>query len=287
MPAQVIDRSADGARIVFAGVRRAAAGLDAVLRGRQGVPPAAPRLRVDGRTVENRFFVLELDDDGNIVRLFDKRHGREVIPAGQRANDLQLFQDGPEREAAWNVHATFERRDIAWDAGRGRASSSSGPVRAVVRVTRRYRSVDIEQDVMASADLARIDFVTRVDWQERQVLLKVAFPLEVRAERATYEIQFGAVERPTHRNTSWDSEKFEVCAHRWADLSEAGYGVSLLNDCTVRLRRARQRAAADAAARDRVAGPRRRPRPARVHLRAAAARAATGGRARRCGARGS
>ncbi len=104
-------------------------------------------------------------------------------------------------------------------------------MRAVVRVTRTYRSSTVEQDMMVWAGLARIDFVTRADWQERQVLLKAAFPLEVRAERATYEIQFGAVERPTHRNTSWEQEKFEVCGHRWADLSEAGYGVSLLNDC--------------------------------------------------------
>jgi len=62
-------------------------------------------------------------------------------------------------------------------------------------------------------------------------MLKAAFPVAVRSPRASFEIQFGAVERPTHRNTSWDQEKFEVCAHRWADLSEAGYGVSLLNDC--------------------------------------------------------
>jgi alpha-mannosidase len=97
-------------------------------------------------------------------------------------------------------------------------------------VTRTYRSSTVEQDVTVWAGLDRIDFVTRADWQARQVLLKAAFPLEVRAGRAAYEIQFGAVERATHRNTSWEQEKFEVCGHRWADLSEAGYGVSLLND---------------------------------------------------------
>jgi alpha-mannosidase len=61
--------------------------------------------------------------------------------------------------------------------------------------------------------------------------LKVAFPVAVRSPRATYEIQFGHVERSTHANTSWDQARFEVCAHRWADLGEAGYGVALLNDC--------------------------------------------------------
>ena len=226
VPAQLIDRSAEGARIVFAGVPVPPVGWTRFSVGKASLP-AAPRVRVDGRTVETGFFVIELGDDGTIARLFDKRYAREVIPAGQRANDLQLFQDGPEHESAWNVHATFDRRRYPWDEVAA-SVVEQGPVRAVVRVTRRYRSSVIEQDVVAWAGLDRIDFVTRADWQERQVLLKAAFPLEVRAERAAYEIQFGAVERPTHRNTSWDSQMFEVCAHRWADLSEAGYGASLL-----------------------------------------------------------
>ena len=123
------------------------------------------------------------------------------------------------------MHATFERRRYAWEAVTVEVVER-GPVRVVTRVTRPvpcHRSWS--RTSSPGPDLDRIDFVTRADWQERQVLLKAAFPLEVRAERATYEIQFGAVERPTHRNTSWDAEKFEVCGHRWADLSEAGYGV--------------------------------------------------------------
>jgi alpha-mannosidase len=74
-------------------------------------------------------------------------------------------------------------------------------------------------------------FETEVDWQEQHKFLKVGFPVDVRSARATYEIQFGHVERSTHANTSWDQARFEVCAHRWADLGEPGYGVALLNDC--------------------------------------------------------
>ncbi|HEX2979033.1 MAG TPA: glycoside hydrolase family 38 C-terminal domain-containing protein [Anaerolineaceae bacterium] len=80
-------------------------------------------------------------------------------------------------------------------------------------------------------DNPRIDFRTRVDWHEHQVLLKVAFPVAVRSTRATYEIQFGSVERPTHWNTSWDWARFEVPGHKWVDLSEGDYGVAILNDC--------------------------------------------------------
>lgn len=80
-------------------------------------------------------------------------------------------------------------------------------------------------------DIPRIDFDTYIDWKEDDVVLKAAFPVDVHSDKATYEIQFGNVERPTHWNTSWDYARFEVCAHKWADLSEEGFGVSLLNDC--------------------------------------------------------
>ncbi len=77
----------------------------------------------------------------------------------------------------------------------------------------------------------RIDFRTWVDWQKRHVVLKVAFPVDVLSPKATFDIQWGNVERPTHPNTSWDWARFESCAHKWVDLSEGGFGVSLLNDC--------------------------------------------------------
>ncbi|MDI7277749.1 MAG: glycoside hydrolase family 38 C-terminal domain-containing protein, partial [Anaerolineae bacterium] len=106
-----------------------------------------------------------------------------------------------------------------------------GPVRAGVEVRRRLLNSELVQRIYVYERLPRIDFDTEIDWQEKQVLLKVAFPLAVHADQATYEIQFGSLTRPTHRNTSWDAARFEVPAHKWADLSEGDYGVSLLNDC--------------------------------------------------------
>ncbi len=195
--------------------------------------PARPKtsLLVDTKRLENRYYRIELDEDGAIRRLLDKRYDREVVAPGQVLNDLQLFQDGPEREAAWNVHDTFEKRRYAFDGKTTIKVVERGPVRAVVRITRRHRKTVIEQDLTIYDQLPRIDFVTRARWQERQTMLKAAFPVDVLSTRATYEIQFGALERATHRNTSWEQAKFEVCAQRWVDLSETGYGVSLLNDC--------------------------------------------------------
>lgn len=229
-PAQVVEVRDGKAEIIFAPSEVPAIGYATFsLRPARGRPEHS--LRVSENGMENRFFLLQLNENGELVRLFDKRYEREVIPTGSPANRLQLFQDGPEGEAAWNIHATFEQREYAWDPGTYRVVIERGPVRAMVRVHRHYRETYLEQDIVLYDRVPRIDFVTRVNWQARQTLLKAAFPVKVRAMYATYEIQFGAIERPTHRNTSWDQEKFEVCAHRWADLSEAGYGVSLLNDC--------------------------------------------------------
>jgi len=200
-------------------------------RGRGMSADSGRGLRVSARSMENRCYRIELNSEGGITRLLDKRVGREVVAPGQVANDLQLFQDGPEEEAAWNVHDTFHKRRYPFEGKTTLRVVERGPVRAVLRVTRRHRQTIIEQDVTLYDRLPRIDFVTRVDWRERQTMLKAAFPVDVLSTRATYEIQFGALDRPTHRNTSWEQEKFEVCAQRWADLSEGGYGVSLLNDC--------------------------------------------------------
>ena len=95
---------------------------------------------------------------------------------------------------------------------------------------RRLGARTITQHIRMGRASRRIDFVTEVDWHERQTLLRALFPLDINATRATCEIQFGAVERPTHRNTSWDWARFEVCAQRWVDLGEGDYGVALLND---------------------------------------------------------
>jgi len=187
-------------------------------------------MKVTSRKIESDRYIIELTKDGGISRLYDKQFSREVIPAGTVANDLQLFQDDPEIEHAWNVHPTSEKRRYTFDGKTSVQVIETGPVRAVVRVNRTHGKSKFQQDIIVYNQTPRIDFVTRIDWQEKHTMLKVAFPVDIRTTRATYEIQFGALERATHQNTSWEQAKFEVCAHRWMDLSECGYGVSLLND---------------------------------------------------------
>lgn len=107
----------------------------------------------------------------------------------------------------------------------------AGTTKDVLRFRWKIHQSEITQDVIFYHDNRRIDFKTHVSWNEDHKLLKVGFPIDVTTSKATYEIPFGALERPTHRNTSWEQAQYEVCGHRFADVAEHGYGVSLLNDC--------------------------------------------------------
>ena len=195
-------------------------------------PPAASSpLRVTPGEIETPFWRIRLNAAGQITSLWDNKAGREVVAPGEAANRFLAFEDKPLRFDAWDIDIFYQEKEWAADDPAEIVVLEQGPVRGQVQVKRRFLDSTIAQRITVYADTPRIDFETEVDWQERQTLLKVAFPVAVHSPRATYEIQYGNVERPTHWNTSWDWARFETCAHKWADLSEGGYGVSLLNDC--------------------------------------------------------
>ncbi len=188
-------------------------------------------LKVSAKKMENRFFRITFDKRGQISSLYDKRLKREVLAPGAVGNRLLSFEDKPMNYNAWDIDIYYTEKCWPIDTLDSIEVVSSGPVEAVVRIRRTYLSSLITQDVVLYDQIPRIDFRTTIDWKEQEILLKTEFPVDVLASRATYEIQFGAVERPTHTNTSWDVAKFEVCGHKWADLSQNDWGVSLLNDC--------------------------------------------------------
>jgi alpha-mannosidase len=168
---------------------------------------------------------------GNLHGIRDHRFDREVLVPGEAGNVFQLHRDLPNDWDAWDVDPFY--KETCEDIGGLEAIEvvEQTELRAVVRIERAFGQSRIIQHLSIRAGSARIDFDTEVEWQESHRFLKVAFPVNVRSARATYEIQFGHTERPTHYNTSWDMARFEVCAQKWADLSEADYGVALLNDC--------------------------------------------------------
>jgi alpha-mannosidase len=228
LPAQP---TADGTRLVWCeGVP--ANGYAAFELTAAAVDDSGSSLRVSTRSIDTPFWVLDIDDRGRITRVFDKRHGREVVPSGRSANRLVVFEDKPLDYDAWDIDAYFAAKSREVDHLERVDVVESGPERGIIEFHWRFgEATRITQRLCVYARLPRIDFVTDVDWQERQSLLKVAFPTDIRNRRATYEIQFGSIDRPTHRNTSWEEAAFEVPAQRWADLSDAHYGVALLADC--------------------------------------------------------
>lgn len=193
-------------------------------------PMRLPRLVAKPRRIENDTWSVRFDSNANITSIVSLEDRTEFIEKGKLANLFQIFEDKPLFWSAWDIDAfaletakdliRSERFEIVED----------GPVRVAMEVEKRFGDSTIKQRI-SLGPTPGIRFDTQVDWHENEKLLKVAFPVAVNSPRATFEIQFGNVERPTHRNTSWDIARFEVCAHKWIDLSEGDHGVALLNDC--------------------------------------------------------
>lgn len=169
--------------------------------------------------------------EGQLTQIRDLLVQREVLAPGSRGNVLQVFEDKPMNFDAWDIDIFYQEKMHEVKQLLSVKLLHSGDVAATVEFRWIYGKSSFTQRMTVYAEGRRIDFQTEVDWQERQKLLKVAFPVQIRSTEATYDIQFGNVKRATHWNTSWDYARFEVVGHQWADLSERGYGVSLLNDC--------------------------------------------------------
>ncbi|MBR4034698.1 MAG: alpha-mannosidase [Clostridia bacterium] len=187
-------------------------------------------ISVSGNKVETARLTVTFDPAWQIVSVYDKQAERELIKAGEVANEFRIHADYPPYYDAWEWHqySTTEYKIITDVAS---VDVIDDGARKGIRIVRVFGKSKITQTVWFNDFSAQIDFDTEVDWHERHKMLKAVFPVDIIADKATYDIQFGSIERPTHKNTSWDEARFEVCAHKYADLSDGGYGVSLMNDC--------------------------------------------------------
>lgn len=174
--------------------------------------------------------------DGVITSLYDKKAKREVIPKGEKANQLVIFDDKPLYWQAWDVEVYHLNSRKELHSTSATTITEHGPHRVAVTTTTTISdksSIKTTISLSAAVDADTPTYVeteAEVDWHETMKFLKVEFPTTVTNTEASYETQYGIVRRPTHYNTTWDMAKFEVCCHKWADLSEHGYGVSILND---------------------------------------------------------
>jgi len=201
-----------------------------------------PPLKTTASSLENEFIRVTVDPQtGCITSLVDKRSGTEALAPADTdtggpkdrvcGNLLQAFVDKPKQWDAWNIDADFEKQYWSIEKADEVKLVESGPLRAVIRVKSHFQNSSFIQDITVYSGVPRVDVKMQADWHEKHILLKVAFPVSAHNDKATFEIPFGSIQRPTTRNTPAERAKFEVPAERWADLSDATHGFSLLNDC--------------------------------------------------------
>ena len=180
-------------------------------------------------SLENDLVKYEFDDHGALVSAFDKELQKEFM--AESGNILSLYEDRPNNWDAWDVD--FFYRDALIETARvvELSSLSAGSVIQQLRVLLSIGNSKIDQTIILHPHSKRLDFITHVDWIECHKMLRVHFPVNVRSEQASFDIQYGYVRRNTHRNTSWDRAKFEVVGHKYADISDHDNGIALLNDC--------------------------------------------------------
>jgi alpha-mannosidase len=197
-----------------------------------------------GYRLDNGVISVTVDRDGLIRSVVHWPTGREVVPTGEAAGQLQLHRDLPNRFDAWDIDAAY--RNVRQDLD---AADSVGIVRTAageaIEVRRSFGASTVVQTIAVHRGAAAVDLTFDIDWHETQKLLKVAFPTSLRSDRYAAETQFGHIFRPTHTNTSWDAAKYEVCAHRWIHAAEPGFGVGVANDSTYGHDVQRVRTAAD------------------------------------------
>lgn len=191
------------------------------------ISPALLRQTENGWRMENEWLAAVINHRGEVVSFVLKESGREL--AAGPMNRLRIFKDVPRHFDAWDIDASY--REMELEGARDiRLNKVSEGLEAVLRITGKIGSSSYTQDIRLEAGQKRLEFHTRIDWQELHRLLKAAFPVRVHAENARHEIQFGFVERPAHRSRTYDKDRFEVCNHRYTALCDEGHGTAVLND---------------------------------------------------------
>lgn len=192
-------------------------------------PTMKSRLKSSNRRIENAELSVKFDNHGNITSIQSLEDGTEFVVPGKLANLFQLLDDQPLFWSAWDVDVYSFETAVDLVKSESFEIVERGPVRVAAEIVKKFGNSTIKQRI-SLGPTPGIRFDTEIDWREENKMLKVAFPVNVNAAKATYEIQFGNVERSTHVNTSWDLGKFEVCAQKWADISEGDQGLALIND---------------------------------------------------------
>ena len=189
------------------------------------------KVTTDGKTFDTPYFYASFDAHCHIDKLVHKKSGRAVAPDGEVLGKLIAYEDRPNCYEAWEVKSFYTEKSWSVEDVSEAKIIEQGALRTVFEIVRPFNSSTVIQYYIFYSDFERIDVQYVIDWKEKNILLKADYPVDVNATRATYDVQFGNLERSTHNNTTWDFAAFEACGHKWADLSDNGFGLSVLNDC--------------------------------------------------------
>ncbi len=181
-------------------------------------------------SIENKYFRIKFNSMGYMESIYDKREGRELLKEGELGNELLAYEDYPYHWDAWELSHYTRLKPHAMDELVSATEYRNGAAAGITFVWKFMEST-IKQNVVVYDNIPRIDIENDIDMKQMHIVLKALFPFNIRTTKTVSEIQYGHVERPNHMNTSWDEAKFETCMHKWVDVSDNGYGVSLLNDC--------------------------------------------------------
>ncbi|MGP4042261.1 alpha-mannosidase [Gracilibacillus sp. D59] len=192
-----------------------------------GMIPENMDLKAEDTLLENDLITIAFNQDGTIRSIYDKDNKRETIASNCSANQLAIYHDHGD---AWDFPTNYKSVPKMRPKLEKVQCDVDGPIASVIHLYR-YGNSTIQQSVVMTLGSRQIDFKTKVNWNESNKMLRTSFPLNLRSDHVHCDIQFGYLNRPTHRNTQWDFAKDEICAHHWIDMSEPNYGVALLNDC--------------------------------------------------------
>lgn len=199
-----------------------------VVSGKASVGEA---VKTDGNVFENDFYRVAFDENRNISSYYDSASDRAVAPENTVLGRLIAYEDRAHNHEAWDIKCYYDEKYWNIDNVEDARIVESGAVRTVLRVDRKFNLSHITQFYIFYPHTSRIDISYDIDWHEKRIALKADYPVDVNAVNATFDIQFGNLKRTAHENTTWDYAQFEVCGHKWADLSDNGFGFSVLNDC--------------------------------------------------------
>ena len=185
---------------------------------------------ITNHLIETGRMKLNLNDKGQLVSIVDKVRNRELLKEGRVGNELRVFEDRPMNYDNWDIDIYYREKSWAVDNLIDIEVLEQGPIRGALKLSYTFLNSTIEQIIYVYNHTSRVDFKHFIDWDQSQLLLKTNFPADINSTQATYEIQYGNIKRNTTENNTWDVAQFEVVGHKWADLSETGFGISILND---------------------------------------------------------